>query len=109
MRLSQQDTQSICDTAASSFAGITYSLWFFGSRTDATKRGGDIDLLIEVDTDTDLAEIHRRETDFLVDLKGKIGEQKVDDVVATPAKLNDNPFFSIIVSSRILLCESIVS
>ena len=54
----------------------------FGSRVDDSRRGGDIDLLI--DTPMDYATAARRITTFLVALKRRIGDRKIDVVLRTP-------------------------
>lgn len=55
-------------------------LWLFGSRTDASKRGGDIDLYIETNI-CDGNEVIEARLNFLVDLDKKIGEQKIDVLI----------------------------
>ena len=54
----------------------------FGSRIDDRKRGGDIDLLIQPRQSLDDA--FRRKVEFLVHLKSRIGDQRIDVVVASP-------------------------
>ena len=48
MRLTPQQAAIIRDTAREVF-GADARVWLFGSRVDDSKRGGDIDLLIECD------------------------------------------------------------
>ena len=55
-------------------------LWLFGSRTDLTKKGGDIDLCIETHAKT-VNDAIKRKTDFVWDLEQAIGEQKIDIVL----------------------------
>jgi predicted nucleotidyltransferase len=52
----------------------------FGSRTDPTRRGGDIDLLVEIDPahGVDYERLKRR---LRLALEDEIGEQRVDIVV----------------------------
>jgi len=52
----------------------------FGSRVDDQKRGGDIDLFIQ--PSESVTDLFVRKIKFLVALKNKIGEQKVDLVLA---------------------------
>lgn len=58
----------------------TDKLWLFGSRVNQDKKGGDIDLYIET-TYIDLATVAEKKIGFLVDLKEKIGDQKIDIVI----------------------------
>lgn len=51
----------------------------FGSRLDDSRRGGDIDLLIE--TDLPLQEAAQRRIDLLTDLWLALGERKIDIVL----------------------------
>jgi len=53
-------------------------IFLFGSRVDDAKRGGDIDLYISA---TKKEALVKRKIDFLVKLKRKIGEQKIDVVL----------------------------
>lgn len=48
MRLAQSQIDTIVKLAHEQF-GSSVRVWLFGSRTDDSKRGGDIDLLVEVD------------------------------------------------------------
>lgn len=55
-------------------------LWLFGSRTDMSKKGGDIDLYIETSI-KDGNDIIEARLNFLVSLDKKIGEQKIDVLI----------------------------
>lgn len=55
-------------------------LWLFGSRTNLSKRGGDIDLYIETNI-INYSTAFEKEGAFILELKKKIGEQKIDVVL----------------------------
>jgi len=55
-------------------------VWLFGSRTDLSKRGGDIDLYVESSI-KDPKQIIKSKSQFLTKLYMSIGEQKIDIVV----------------------------
>ena len=55
-------------------------LWLFGSRTHLDKRGGDIDLYVEMVQGT-LDDAYAVKIPFLIDLQDRIGEQKIDLVI----------------------------
>jgi len=57
-------------------------IYLFGSRVDDSKRGGDIDLYIDLDYDFKIKEILDKKTNFRLNLYEKIGEQKIDIVVS---------------------------
>jgi predicted nucleotidyltransferase len=65
-------------TIARDVFGSTSDVWLFGSRVNYSLKGGDIDIYIETDNVNDL---FRKKVDFLVKLKDKIGEQKIDVIV----------------------------
>ncbi len=54
-------------------------IYLFGSRVDNTKKGGDIDLYIQTEAKDNLLE---KKLNFLVELKKKIGEQKIDIIIS---------------------------
>lgn len=65
------------------FFGDNAKVWLFGSRTDDSKKGGDIDLYIE--TDLELGTV-RAKLDFLGVLQDELGEQKIDILVRSRSK-----------------------
>lgn len=84
MRLSDQERHLIRNVAAEVF-GPDVRVLLFGSRVDDTLRGGDIDLFVETRDGSDLLSKKMR---FAVQLQLRLGEQKIDIVVATdPARL----------------------
>ncbi len=78
MRLSEYTKQSIKETTQNIF-GNQAKVLLFGSRTDDNKKGGDIDLYIIPNNKEDL---YSKKIRFLLDLETKIGEQKIDVVIA---------------------------
>ena len=78
MRLSKHEIESIKHGATAIF-GPNTTVRLFGSRTDDSKKGGDIDLYIEPEYDQ---ELQFKKIKFLVHLDLSIGEQKVEVVIA---------------------------
>ncbi len=77
MRLTNTEIATINKLVRKHF-GTDAHAFLFGSRTDDRKKGGDIDLLIKNNDESQLtltAKIH-----FLVELKQMIGDQKIDVV-----------------------------
>ena len=101
MRLSTQQ-QSIIRTTATEAFGAGAGVWLFGSRADDSKRGGDIDLLIETDQ-TDINALTRAEITFLTQLQMKLGEQKIDVLLDYPSRKTRPPIFAIAKATGILL------
>ncbi len=76
MRISEK-TLNIIKELAIKYFGEDCEVRIFGSRTDNTKRGGDIDIYIECLKEIDMETKAR----FLSELKIKIGDQKIDLII----------------------------
>jgi len=77
MRLNEYEIDSIKETFEKIFDGGVIIL--FGSRVDDDKKGGDIDLYLQPDNVQNLKE---KKINFLIALKARIGEQKIDVIIA---------------------------
>ena len=78
MRLSQFERDTIVTQAQEIFGSQT-KVYLFGSRTDDSRRGGDIDLyIVPVNKDN----LWRKEVRLHTQLQLLLGEQKIDIVVA---------------------------
>jgi len=80
MRLSEKEIEMIKTTFKEVFN--EGSIYLFGSRVDNTKRGGDIDLYIDIIDSISLNEISSKKSQFRLKLYDKIGEQKIDIVIS---------------------------
>ena len=78
MRLTDDEIKAIRDTFYEIFEDG--KIYLFGSRVDDTQRGGDIDLYLVPKTKYDNE--RERKIQFLVKLDERIGEQKIDVVLA---------------------------
>jgi len=98
LRLDQKIRESVVDYAKKYF-GNNIKLYLFGSRVDDSKKGGDIDLLIEtndkVDTETEIS--------FLRAIYKNITSRKIDLLVKTPYR-QDKPIYHTAVKEGIRLC-----
>ena len=77
MRLTNKELEVIISTFKEIFK--SGKIYLFGSRVDDNKKGGDIDLYIQTKEIDNLTE---KKINFLVNLKQKIGEQKIDVVIS---------------------------
>ena len=77
MRLSTKEITVIKDIAKKIF--YTEDIFLFGSRVNDNIKGGDIDLFVIPKTKDALLE---KKIEFLVELKEKIGDQKIDLIVS---------------------------
>jgi predicted nucleotidyltransferase len=76
MRLSEEEIEAIRHSFRETFQ--SGALYLFGSRVDDARKGGDIDLYIVPESNENLA---MKKITFLVNLKQRIGEQKIDVVI----------------------------
>lgn len=99
MRLTEYQAQAIKD-AVESVIGIGARVWLFGSRVDDTRRGGDIDLLVEIDhlIPDRMARLCRLEATLI----RKLGDRKLD-VLLKDSKTPPAPIHDIAVRTGILL------
>ena len=61
----------------------------FGSRTDDSKRGGDVDLLVELPVIPSADELHRLRSRLAVQLVRRMGERRIDIVMSTLGTADD--------------------
>jgi len=78
MRLQQHEINSIISIANTIF-GDGSKVILFGSRVHDELKGGDIDLFIQP---VQKEALIKKKIDFLVSLKEKIGDQKIDVILA---------------------------
>lgn len=82
MRLTQHQIDAIRVTATEIF-GEDARVVLFGSRSDDSKRGGDIDLLICPDPQNS-DQLFNKKIRFLAQLERQLGERKIDVVIENP-------------------------
>jgi hypothetical protein len=81
MRLTSMERDTIVTEAKRCF-GQTTRVMLFGSRTDDSRRGGDIDLLVQGAWQGQ--EALERKIRFLVEVKARLGDQRIDVIMAAP-------------------------
>ncbi|WP_019569037.1 nucleotidyltransferase domain-containing protein [Thioalkalivibrio sp. ALE11] len=84
MRLSPEQQHAIHRAVGETFGPET-TVWLFGSRTDDSARGGDIDLLIDTPM-RDVDSIVQAEIALRARLEAELGEQKIDLLVDYPGR-----------------------
>jgi predicted nucleotidyltransferase len=82
MRLSEFEIKIIKRVAREVWGDQTM-VYLFGSRTDDSKKGGDIDLCIHLEEEPAPKEIMLQKAEFLSKLDILLGEQKIDVLVST--------------------------
>lgn len=98
MRLSPHEIAAIKAAAAHAF-GPDATVRLFGSRVDDARRGGDIDLQLEVEPEVATT---RNECRFLDNLFARIDEQRVD-LLVSPRGQEPTPFERIALRDGIVL------
>lgn len=92
MRLTSAEIETIVSKAREVF-GSDARVSLFGSRLDDEKRGGDIDLLIELAQPLDMDEMLERRSRFVAKVWRVLGERKIDVVVSSGRGATGNPAF----------------
>jgi len=82
MRLSKSEI-SIIKLVACEVWGAKTMIYLFGSRTDDSKKGGDIDLFVDLEEEWEPKRIMLQKAEFLGKLDFLLGEQKIDLLVRT--------------------------
>lgn len=85
MRINQRDTDAIISAVKAKDPEA--EIWLFGSRTDDSKRGGDIDIAILSSQISRLDQMEIRRT-----ICDTLGEQKIDIIVSPKG---ENAFFQL--------------
>ena len=91
MRISLKERAAILETLKAEMGAIKYKVFLFGSRADDSKKGGDIDLLLEVD-EQDYLGVLANKSALKFELEAATGDQRVDLTIATSKTLNSDPF-----------------
>ena len=86
MRLSEKQIEIIKNSLKKYF-GHDFAVYLFGSRVDDSKKGGDIDILVELNKIS--PDLFEKKIRVLSDIKSKIGEQKID-LIITADRINDS-------------------
>ena len=81
MRLNK-NAQSVIHCTAAEIFGSEANVYLFGSRTDDSAKGGDIDLLIQLDKPVNKRE--RKILNLVAKLQIRLGDQPIDVLVQDP-------------------------
>jgi predicted nucleotidyltransferase len=93
MRLTPLQRQVFIQTARECFEPLA-QVRLFGSRAVNSRKGGDIDLLIETQLQ-DPARIARAHTQFLSRVYLALGEQKIDVLIDYPGRQSQSPIYDL--------------
>jgi len=103
VRLNAKQLGAIRSVFSDAIANRKAELYLHGSRTDDSKKGGDIDLLL-LTADTELlAELREKKFLLLVRIEALIGEQKIDLLLASPGEAKMDPFLKNVLPSALMI------
>ncbi len=89
MRVAKDLAESLVSTIKNSISPLDYngnnSVYLFGSRTDDSKKGGDIDLLLLTNVDIQRA-LKTQKHILLEELRHAAGDQRVDLTIKKPRR-----------------------
>ena len=97
MRLANENILIIKNCVQNIFGEIA-RVYLFGSRVDDAKKGGDIDLYLEID---DKQSVFEKKIELLSALRKSLGDQKIDLIINDFSKEKD--IYKIAKSTGILL------
>lgn len=103
MRLSEQERAGIIEAVAVHVGSMRARLLLYGSRARDDLKGGDIDLLVVVDTPLEADKLSMKEHVLLSDIKKKIGDRKIDLVIKSNDVIQNDPFWQLASRSAVLL------
>jgi len=83
MRISDFQREVIVETLKTHF-GSSSQIYLFGSRTDDSKKGGDIDLFVEADYPE--PDLFMRKLKAVSQIQLALGDQKIDLIVSRSAE-----------------------
>lgn len=103
MRLSTEEIERILHVLNTHLTLSDSELRLFGSRVNDQARGGDIDLLLIFPNTPLYEQALSQKLAILVNLKQKLGDQKIDLVLTTADLISTDPFLDMIYDSSVLL------
>lgn len=103
MRLSIKEQEDLINTLTPLLAHTQAELKLFGSRVNDDAKGGDIDLLLILPNDSIYTQLLEKKLNLLVEFKQKLGDQKIDLLLATSDMISSDPFLEMICENAVLM------
>lgn len=91
MRISIKEKNLMCASLEKNLIEISFKVFLFGSRVNDKKKGGDIDLLLQV-LPNDFSSVVNKKYQLRFDLEEVLGDQRVDLTISTGEKMVMDPF-----------------
>ena len=103
MRLSNKQIDGIILSLSNFIGNERAELRLYGSRVNDRLKGGDIDLLLLVEKQTLIKELHEKKHYILSAIKKIIDDQKIDLLIADKSSINDDNFLKMIVPTSVAM------
>lgn len=107
MRLTKHEVQAVIAGVYKFTTPEVTELRLFGSRTDDSAKGGDIDLLLIANSNSTKIFLLENKLSMLIAIKNILGEQRIDLKIASLKELHSDPFLRLIYPQSILLSNSL--
>ena len=101
MRLKDKELSAIIEAFRPLLESLKGNLYLFGSRLDDAKKGGDIDLLVIVPA-KDIERIQQAKVLLIDQIHAKIGEQRIDVTISSPARFAEDEFLSSLKTAQLI-------
>ncbi len=106
MRLKPEEISVFIDTLSALLEEGEGNLYLYGSRIDASLRGGDIDLLLIVRSSKKAKELVKERFRILSHFKKKLGDRRIDFSILSETELVSNLFYQGVLKTAVLLWNS---
>lgn len=103
MRLTQSEKEELISAISPFLNGINAELRLYGSRVNDSLKGGDIDLLLLLDHEKSVDTIKLQKHMLLSAIKKRLGDRKVDVLIASRDTMTSDTFLTMIVPESIVL------
>lgn len=103
MRLTNKQIQDIILSLTSYISNEHAELRLYGSRVNDSLKGGDIDLLLLVENARFIIELGEKKHYILAAIKKRLGDQKIDLLIADKNNIHEDSFIKMIFPNSISL------
>lgn len=103
MRLTANEIAGITKAIEKNTFSIEGELRLYGSRVDDNKKGGDIDLLLILQSNALKQSLIENKHHILAQIKSHIGDQKIDLLICDSGAMEEDPFVGLIYPGSVVL------
>ena len=103
MRLSPNEIEVFTRVLSYALKEGDGSLYLYGSRTDDSLKGGDIDLLLVINSCEKAREFQKERASLLSQFKKHLGERRIDFSILSMTQLSEDVFYANVFRTAVLL------